>query len=548
MVPGWLKACYTSHSKCPKLAEAPLPTRVIDVGSKTVKPRLVISGGLPGKWVALSHCWGPDKASQPLKTELATIDQHCRELSFDSLPASFKDAVTITRFLGIQYLWIDSLCIVQDSAEDWLAESAFMGGVYKDAVFTIGAEDAGSSREGIFGSCDLGRKERKTSLIKTSAHSSSIGKESELYLRVHFGPTIDDRRGILGTRGWTLQEEILSPRMIQFTTRGTTWRCLESSFIEEFPETPGLHEYNIKLPLPDCYLSSFQGLDGKSSALPYWYGTVTARYQSRNLTFYSDTLPAIAGIAKELQPYIGNGQYKAGLWLDDFHRALLWLPLRIMGEEVGPSRHPKYIAPSWSWASLDLRQCGEQTRTANIYTGMVENDLQPLANILQVDIKNVDDDPFGQVISASLVLEGEMHSVCRCVIPLCFLDEGWRYMAAGYDSLDEDVVAFRLGSMRWYKGNRRFSRHLKDAVTEPCFSLSGWSHEPLKYIKIARILRNPIVPGQDIKYNSEIIVALIVKGVSTEGGVKYERVGRAMMHTDGAENEVTWPIEIATII
>ncbi|PVH86905.1 HET-domain-containing protein, partial [Cadophora sp. DSE1049] len=112
--------CVSEHpdENCPPLQEWPLPTRLIDIGSLDglERPKLTVSSGDRGLYVALSHCWGGET---PLKTTTASLEQHCRSLPVRLISKTFLDAMTVTRELGFRYLWIDSLCIVQDSKLDW---------------------------------------------------------------------------------------------------------------------------------------------------------------------------------------------------------------------------------------------------------------------------------------------------------------------------------------------------------------------------------------------------------------------------------------------
>ncbi|KAG0651584.1 hypothetical protein D0Z07_1717 [Hyphodiscus hymeniophilus] len=126
---NWLQACLQHHSDCMKKdGYQQLPARVIDVGRPDGSgiPFLCNTNGGFGQWVALSHCWGQ---TDPLKTTSATIKKHEESLPMRDLPPLFRNAVIITRRLGYQYLWIDSLCIIQDSKADWQAESAHMGDI-----------------------------------------------------------------------------------------------------------------------------------------------------------------------------------------------------------------------------------------------------------------------------------------------------------------------------------------------------------------------------------------------------------------------------------
>jgi hypothetical protein len=132
----WLQDCTEGkgkHGECPKPAQTELPTRVIDVQEMRLH---CPSPETYGRWVSLSHCWG---GSSPVQTTLGNLDSHMARLP-DPLPQTFADAVTVTKMLGLRYLWIDSLCIIQDSQEDWVHESAHMAKVYENAFVTISAD------------------------------------------------------------------------------------------------------------------------------------------------------------------------------------------------------------------------------------------------------------------------------------------------------------------------------------------------------------------------------------------------------------------------
>lgn len=107
---SWLSDCLRNHPQCGIHMVPKLPRRVIDV--ETGRLRLFITeDGTRGHWVALSHCWGK---ANTFKTTLKTIESHKRGIEWEELPKTFKDAVIVTRALGVRYLWIDSLCIIQD--------------------------------------------------------------------------------------------------------------------------------------------------------------------------------------------------------------------------------------------------------------------------------------------------------------------------------------------------------------------------------------------------------------------------------------------------
>lgn len=144
---SWIKECAESHQDYLRLEHTPLPTRVIQVGSDLEEPYLYVSTQENADYIALSHCWG---GMVPTTTTLATLEQHQREIRFSELPRTFRDAITVTRKLNIQYLWIDSLCIIQDSPDDWEREAAKMGTVYRNSLVCIAADGALNSHEGCF--------------------------------------------------------------------------------------------------------------------------------------------------------------------------------------------------------------------------------------------------------------------------------------------------------------------------------------------------------------------------------------------------------------
>ncbi|OAL48110.1 HET-domain-containing protein [Pyrenochaeta sp. DS3sAY3a] len=138
-VQSWLSTCLSEHS-CLSSGSVPLPTRVIDLDSPNLaKPRLhVPPPGSLGQYAALSYCWG---SSPPFTTSSANLEERMRGFRLSELPATIRDAVRVARALGMKYLWVDALCIIQGTDEhalaDWKRESAHMEDVYGNAHVTI---------------------------------------------------------------------------------------------------------------------------------------------------------------------------------------------------------------------------------------------------------------------------------------------------------------------------------------------------------------------------------------------------------------------------
>ncbi|KAF4893755.1 putative serine/threonine-protein kinase [Colletotrichum fructicola] len=214
----WIRSCDDdpSHERCRQgkyLSVATVPTRLIDVQDGL---RLVTSlSDKTTKYVALSHCWGKLEDNQRFCLFKGNIDQFHASITFDLLPQNFKDAVIVTRGLGLQYLWIDSVCIVQDDAKDWQIESAKMEEVFSSAYVTLSAVSATSSLEGFLG-------ERST--------RAYIQLETENRQPLYVSPSIDDfhhdvELGDISKRGWVLQERALSRRSIYYTSSQVYWEC-----------------------------------------------------------------------------------------------------------------------------------------------------------------------------------------------------------------------------------------------------------------------------------------------------------------------------------
>jgi hypothetical protein len=212
----WIKVCDSTHAKCRRdnaVDILTMPTRLIEVG-ETV--RLVDSASIKASpYVALSHCWGPPKDNEKFCTSKRNIEQFKASIPVDSLPSTFRDTVTITRGLGIKYIWIDSLCIIQDDDDDWERESGKMERVFSDAYCTIGASSARSSLEGLLAN----RPPRDCVQLQTQSAGT-----------LYVCPAIDDfhrhvELGELNRRGWVLQERALSRRSIYFTSTQVYWEC-----------------------------------------------------------------------------------------------------------------------------------------------------------------------------------------------------------------------------------------------------------------------------------------------------------------------------------
>ncbi|KAF2264371.1 HET-domain-containing protein, partial [Lojkania enalia] len=278
-----------------------LPSRVLDVNASESSPklRLVDAKGKYGHYVTLSHCWGRHRI---ITTTVGNIREHMRAIPLSSLSQTFRDAISTVRSLNIPYIWIDSLCIIQDDPNDWAFEAAKMGSYYLNSLFNIAAVSASGGSEGCF---------MEYNLVKITPYG---------YIRPK-----------LWQRAWVLQERLLSPRLLLFSDTQMSWLCRTEEASERVPE--GTSNIGSEEGLTDLYNS--------------WYDLVML-YGKCDLTVKSDIFPAISGIARGIGRATGD-EYYAGHWKNDFHRGLLWTA---PDSTVSKAELRGYRAPSWSWASI----------------------------------------------------------------------------------------------------------------------------------------------------------------------------------------------------
>lgn len=230
LIKNWMKERLSEHREsCPYNENSALPTRIVDVGLPTSRGPYsgirVVEPRETGIWVSLSHCWGSRGHFITTSTNLMA---RRRFIDFHELPRTFQDAFTVTRRLGFRYLWIDSLCIIQDNHQYWAQEAARMHLYYKNAALTIAVNFAAGDDEGFL---HIQRSNEPTLAVlpitsPQGQHSSGvISFPRSQPDRVFVRKARERIKEPLDTRGWTLQEIILSPRTIHYTSRELRWEC-----------------------------------------------------------------------------------------------------------------------------------------------------------------------------------------------------------------------------------------------------------------------------------------------------------------------------------
>lgn len=355
IIKNWIHDCETAHPECKSQKDVPiLPTRVLDVGTAESEDcYLRQPGGEMAHYAALSHCWGKTK---PLSTTTETLAERLKGIPFNTLPKAFRDAVVLTRKLGIRYVWIDSLCIIQDDTRDWEHEAARMGDIYQDAYITIAATVAHGSDEGFL---RPEKPARRMFFPALKQHGYSglayVRMEASDYYMSHWSP--------LAQRAWVFQELVLSRRLIHFTEDQIFWQCAHwttsedgvakyfyskesgsgNIHYEERALGPGLKHTLAKDSLA---IEDFRGC--------WWAGV--ENYSSRKLTYPSDRVPAFLAVTKLFQNMTGDIPL-AGLWKNDFCVGLLWT-VKLNSDGAPPLRFSN--VPSWSWFSIDAPLRGHE--------------------------------------------------------------------------------------------------------------------------------------------------------------------------------------------
>ncbi|KAJ4007419.1 hypothetical protein NW752_007601 [Fusarium irregulare] len=339
LIKNWMNEC-DDHDICkaslPNTRTAALPTRVLDLTGSSDLPMsgddIVVklretNEDEVGTYTTLSYCWGSD-SKQNFMTTHATLDEYKKRIPFFSLPLTHREAILTTLHLGIRYIWIDSLCIIQDSHEDWQTESDKMGSVYSNAHLTLAATSSSSPDEGLH-------------TPFTGARTVDIHGEPT-YIRFESHLTIDASYEPLNTRGWTLQEAVLLSRLVCFGKEQWLWKC-PSRYATEDGLIDGPRYIDNGLPQWPALTHEGPGEDGKNY-LRHWYHLIT-NYSKRELTYETDKQNAIAGLVDMFQKQTGF-TYLAGLWQEDLAAGLTW-----EATKKGVIRQNS-DTPSWSWLSV----------------------------------------------------------------------------------------------------------------------------------------------------------------------------------------------------
>lgn len=437
-----------------------LPTRIIEIDGPH---RVRLKRSTPDKkahYACLSYCWGRNPERQ-LQTTKRTLGEFERELQWSLLPKTFQDALALIRKLGLKYLWIDSLCILQDDPADWRTEGSKMATIYANSYITIAATKSASPHDGLYSPVP----EDDLYVVRTPEEHFKLRIREDDWSAPYYGLLP------LAKRAWFYQEHVLAPRVVHFTKDELFWEDAQTISCE-------CSEFNDDVqrsPFRGYYVKPHHLAKADAEERSFWWHSVVKTYSGLQLTFESDIFPALQGIAHVMQQS-KNCEYYAGLWEDSLIQDMLWFCPK-------PNLRPfAFRAPTWSWASV-VGKVGYVTRSVP----------KICASVQSVTVTPVGSSPLGQICGASVTIRGP--AFVASISPPKIDDTENPYPSVRLTNGEGLTVVEGLGFM-WYWDDKNGQN----------------SGEML------------IMHMSDIEESYGASIFVIFKSVGGEGGV-YERVG-----------------------
>jgi hypothetical protein len=380
-----LEECDREHLECWSLHPSWRPKRLLHIDTRGKNDRLWIyldvipqppPTSMATRYSALSYCWGRDQEHKLKASSQITYENG---IAISELPRTLQDAILSTWSLGLKFIWIDCLCILQDDEKDLAREIADLPAIFGNAYVTISASRASDSRQGFLHPIS---RPPTDDIVFSLPYACPDGRLGSVILCHYSGNPVHGR-------AWTFQEYMLSPRILEYTSSQLIWMCREREWHQEAKEKKLIDMYQLSLSL-HC------GPREHSSVVECetWMRMVWA-YSTRALKFSADKLPAISGLAELWSRRKRGDSYLAGLWHSHLPLGLLWL-----NEHPSEQQDHAYRAPSWSWASLN----GSIAWHRHMLTA-VDPDFQVRSS--QVELAHAEG-PYGAVSSGSLNVQGHL--------------------------------------------------------------------------------------------------------------------------------------------
>jgi hypothetical protein len=384
----WINGCHMTHQHASPIQDC-RPTRLIKLAKDEEDHAQLHSPEVPVKFAALSYRWGPGKESE---TTMANVSERYYELKTSGFPKTLQDAIHITRRLGLEYIWIDRLCIIQDNEEDWAKEASLMAAIYASAYVVLSATATEDCKDGFL------HKRLEPLVIKYAQRDQ---ENCEVRAR-RIGNHICTRESpnlnyTLFRRGWCMQERFLARRIIHFLPDEILFECQTERKCEcdgtsmEYTEHSDHEGYPAFVNLLNT--TSIPELDFARE-----WNSVLLHYSRMELTYAKDSLPALSGVAASLE-HLKLGKYIAGIWEHGLVFQLGWSIYTASSRKRW--KYPEsldILGPTFCWSSHVVPVSG---------SGFFDSSICNLEGF-HVDLAT--NNPYGQVRHASICLRGRVVS------------------------------------------------------------------------------------------------------------------------------------------
>ncbi|KAF2122477.1 heterokaryon incompatibility protein-domain-containing protein [Lophiotrema nucula] len=407
-----LDTCISNHTMCRNYVMPRLPKRVLAISPsiwKGVEVKLIENHDISAPYAAFSHCWGNHRT---YVTTRATLDDHKNGIEWHRIPKTFQEAIRFSLQLNIRYIWIDSLCIVQDDATDWEVESSKMADIYQHSYLTLAATASAGDSQGCFSDAFNTTHKAVSHLPPEYTNQCPVAVRAPL---THWDTLLPSRLAYdypLLARAWVFQERILSPRTVHFCGSEIVWECRETCACEcgslggsttpggEFHQVLGRAESGNDNSTADVFpdlinplkslvdkqesevsihssdpgswllleqsqerLEKLQWLQSRFETtiqalkqekeppeLSRQWRKLVEQYSALRITRPTDRLPALAGLCDRTKRL--RGDYLAGLWADSIWLDLLWKVDMLQAGQRHTQRS-QHQRPTWSWISVE---------------------------------------------------------------------------------------------------------------------------------------------------------------------------------------------------
>ncbi|RSL85526.1 hypothetical protein CEP51_003296 [Fusarium floridanum] len=378
-IESWYLQCCKDHPKCttyPGMVTqgSQLPSRLLDLQGDKIKLECNVESLCQLQYTTLSHMWGPDP-NACLQLTQARLHEFQSDIPSSLLPTKYLEAIRIAKALGFQYIWIDSLCIIQDSDEDWKKEALKMAAVYGRTTLNISYVYPPSNSPSqqhlrdprIIVPCELPMEHLRTSGNSSADPAALVFQSAPGFVNKFWSPTTYKHIWPLLSRAWVFQERLLCSRNIYYGQDRLLWECcegLEDEFSGRLMDSPRSKSR---------FHSVFAGIQGSSRGREHdesfkgQWSLLVEEYRLANLTFEKDRVIAFAGIVKAVQSQT-KFTYLAGIWKEFAELDLLWVfhPPSPLGDFYAKRNEMKKRAPSWSWFSVPTRLQSASTNSDTV--------------------------------------------------------------------------------------------------------------------------------------------------------------------------------------